>query len=383
MAKILLTICQMTVSKPFHLITASLIAVNFCCGKALAFPQNVPLLPASIDISGTSQAQLINTVNASPDLKIHIYTNSFTISNKSQDAWSYVTDGLEKVGQEEIVLTVLKGDDEQNQAFPQLPIKLFASIESLAKQKKVVNVGGYTEFRTQGFLAPQFKGLIYTRATALQGVPLPANCIAMVPVTKEEMEVYQTAGPSRVMARLGREAQFFPCPTWCDRARKSSFNLAEIAEMKDDPIFRSAKAHTFSLTALQNKDHLALKVNPKTSDLLLDLLNQLPKDSALRLALGIDPQADALLVWESKQNGNRSMIAPSSSGFKKIAITFIALLPGMSDNEILSGSDGCALMMTQSDYNRFREALTHKRQFDLKMNDKSMIKNFSIDWADQ
>jgi len=363
----------------FIITAAALMTVGLSAAQAI--PPSTPLLPPNIDVTGAGAAELLDTVNAGDNLKVKIYKHTLHMTSKRPTVWSYVTEGLKKDGQQEMVLTVLKRPSESDRAYPQLPIKLFALIDQLAKQDKIVTTGGYTEFKTQGFLAPQFKGLIYTTVTNLQGVPLPDDCIAVVPITEDEITVYQTAGPSRLMARLGRDANFFPCPTWCDRDRSSAFTQGDITEMQEDPVFRSAKAQTFALTAMQDNDQLSLRLTDKTSALLLELLEQLPSDSALRLALGIDPRADALLVWETKDQDSRSMIAPAGSTYHKIGITFLALLPGLKKNEILTGADGCALMMTAEDFSRFKTALVNKDQYVLPMGDGSALKNFCISWS--
>jgi len=361
-----------------YVLTASaLMLVGFSAAHAIP---TTPLLPPNIDVTGAAAAELLDTV-ASGDIKVKIYKHNLHMTSKRPLAWSYVTEGLKKDGQQEMVLTLLKRSGEPDSSYPKLPIKLFGLIDQLAKQAKIVTTGGYTEFKNQGFLAPQFKGLIYAPVTNLQGVPLPDDCIAVVPVTEDEITVYQTAGPSRLMTRLGRDAHFFPCPTWCDRDRSSAFNQGDITEMQEDPVFRSAKAQTYGLTAMQDNDQLSLRLTDKTSALLLELLDQLPTDSALRLALGIDPRADALLVWETKEQDSRSMIAPAGSSYHKIGITFLALLPGLKKNEILTGADGCALMMTAEDFNRFKSALVRKDQFVLPMGEGSALKNFSINWS--
>jgi hypothetical protein len=348
---------------------------------ALALPPPTPMLPANLDITHAAEAKLIATVEANPQVKVKIYRHKVGASKNHQEAWTYVTEGLAALGQEEIVLTVLKRANDDDPDYPELPIKLFDSISQLARQQKTVSAGGYTEFRTSGFLGIQFKGLLYAPVPTMLGVPLPSHCVAMVPITAEEMDVYQTAGASRLMARLGRQADYFPCPTWCDRDRQSAFSTAEVMEMKEDPVFRSAKAQTYSLTATQKELSLSLRLTDRSAALLQDLLKELPDDSALRLALGVDPRADALLVWESKANGNNTMIAPEGSKAKTIGVTFIALLPGLPKNEILTGNDGCAVMMTKDDFARFKTALQEKSAFSLPMSDDSALKSLSIEWA--
>ena len=346
-----------------------------------AMPPSTPIVPTTLDITGAVNAKLIDTVNANDQLKVKIYRHKVNAVSKHPEAWTYVTQGLTKLGQQEIVLTVLlrKADTDKN--YPTLPIKLFDSIGQLAAQQKIVTVGGYTEFRNNGFLGEQFKGLLYAPVPDLLGVPMPDSSIAMVPITSEEIEVYQTAGASRLMARLGRQANYFPCATWCDRDRVSSFSEAELAEMKEDPVFRTAKAQTYSLTAIQNHGALSLRLTEKSAALLHSLLDELPPDSALRLALGVDPRADALLVWESKANGNNSMIAPEGSKYKTIGMTFIALLPGLTKDEILTGNDGCALMLTHEDYDKFKKALETETSLDLAMSENSALRSFSLEWA--
>lgn len=363
------------------ILPAAIAGFFICTSYAAATPPVVPLLPTHLDITGTEDAKLLSTVDVSSDLKVKIYQHTLKLTARKPEAWSFVTEGLKKAGQQEMVLTVLKRSGEANDAYPKLPVQLFTQIGQLAKDNKIVSEGGYTEFKNQGFLAPQFKGLLYTPVSSAQGVPLPEDCIAVVPVTEDEMTVYQSAGPSRVMARLGRDARFFPFPSWCDRDRASSFTPAEITEMQEDPVFKSAKAQTFNLTAMQDNDKLSLRLTQKTSAMLLDLLNQLPTDTALRLALGVDPRADSLLVWESKANNNRSMIAPEGSPYHKIGITFIALLPGLKQNEILTGTDGCALMITADDFARFKKALENKDKFALPMIKGSALKDFEVDWT--
>lgn len=156
-------------------------------------------------------------------LDVLIYNHTVPDGKKSP-AWSYVTSGLRKFGQQEIIVTILKRAEDTNENYPEEPIKFFASLPGLPKQNQLITNGARTEFSPgETFVAQQYCGLIYAKPQLFPSVPLPRGTVSGIAVTRDELSVYEKYGTTRVLARLAELTSFYPYPTWCDRDRKSVF----------------------------------------------------------------------------------------------------------------------------------------------------------------
>lgn len=90
--------------------------------------------------------------------------------------WSYVTEGLARHGQKELVLTLSQGAGPEASSSQEL-FKTFVTILELARQVRTVGVGGMTRF---GQGAPLGRHLLCVPAFPLPGVPVPGDGLAVI-----------------------------------------------------------------------------------------------------------------------------------------------------------------------------------------------------------
>lgn len=167
-------------------------------------------------------------------LTARVHAHDFRAGADALPCWTYVTDGFAAVGQKEFVFTLVRGRGDDPSRPPHDPLRFFAQIYSLAEQKQYVEAGGFTCFAAHGgnFLGRVgLVGFAYTRPEPVPGVatPPPDRCLAAVFLLPGEAEWVRGRGAYRVLARLGRDAHYFPHPPWSDSRRAAVIGPDEAA----------------------------------------------------------------------------------------------------------------------------------------------------------
>src|SRR5579859_1272930 len=143
-------------------------------------------------------------------------------SSTPMDCWTYLSNGLNKVGQKEILFTVRRRPDETEEQYPSDPITWFELVYSLGY---VIQEYNHTEFRSSTlFDRDSFKMVLYAPPLDIPGLVadvLPGERLHAIILTDEEAEVAEKHGKMRVVAQLGLTSQEFPLPVYIDRDRDS------------------------------------------------------------------------------------------------------------------------------------------------------------------
>jgi len=124
--------------------------------------------------------------------------------------WSFVSKGLKAVEHPELVITLRREVDEPEDAFPDDPLQLLMALHQIAGQGKRVGPGEVSELGGKRFFGHH---LVYARAQPLGDVVLPPGCLAALPVNDEELRAVRDFGATRVLARMGEAARYFPVST--------------------------------------------------------------------------------------------------------------------------------------------------------------------------
>lgn len=317
------------------------------------------------------------------ELFVVVYSHKVP-DGKNSLAWSYVTDGLAKAGQPEMIMTLLQGGKNASE-FPQDPFLFFRTIYSLAKQGKLVHEGGYTRLGSGGkqFIAPQFNGAIYMPAQQFEGVKLSSGTspsmtsgtLAVLPVTSEELDVYDLAGPSRVTARLSSQSKFYPYPTWCDMSRVGGFSQKEFEAMKEEPVSKVPTAFLLEAGIMAEGTNLSLSVPSDAQKDITKIFNSLPKDAPIKLNLGVDPRANAFLVWS--QEGARAVAPPGSDG-SRMSGSYVEILPGTKKSEFALFRDGYVVMLTDDEFKKLKSSVVSGKDYAITDPTGDELKIFSI-----
>jgi hypothetical protein len=266
--------------------------------------------------------------------------------------WSYLTDGLRKTGQKELLLTVSRRLAEE--APSDLPRQFFAQIWQLATEGDLVDAGGYSDFFKSGFLGP-FSGVIYARAQALSGVPAGAGTLAALLVTDEELNVARKCGTSRVITRLGDVYRHFPFPPWTDRSRSSVVTPAFWQEsiLAKLPL----PWHFATGTRVRQDDgRLRLSLRSFCAPAIASFLSKFEPAYPVVFRAEPDPDADALLVWQPGQQDPQAIAFEGSPG-KRVGGCFVAFSGHDETNVIQLAEDGFLMRFTAEGWAQIRRAL--------------------------
>ncbi|KAK5787696.1 hypothetical protein VI817_010193 [Penicillium citrinum] len=172
-----------------------------------SWPKTVPLLP-----DGQMQA-----------LVYHHEINSM-VSGKMY-CWTYISKGLAKLGQKEVIFTVRRREKTEAAAtFPPGPLEWFSILYSLAQNGQIVDEFHQTRFESSPLLDRlDVRLIIYYPPLELQHVPLsiiPRERLQAIPLTASEAQVAQSYGVMRVISHLGSSERYFPVMPWIDRDRR-------------------------------------------------------------------------------------------------------------------------------------------------------------------
>lgn len=279
------------------------------------------------------------------------------------DAWTFVTDGMKEVGQDEMILTVLNPKKLSYREVPMDIILFFKTVYELAKSGKYVTGGCYTEFGGKSYLvAPQFKGVLYLDGKPPSGVLAPLGSLVLVPATKEELEAYSFGGPLRVAGRLAIKNKFFPYPYWCDPERKSEFSQADLEAMRKSPLLGTYRKALGKASITSGPAGYRLLVPYEAQDAFIEILKNMPENSGLLLCLGIDPMADAAFVWSATDN--LAAIAPGSK-LQHIQGSYLLVLPNVEESEFRQYFDGYVVTLTKDQWTSFKNAIDTKQNVTL------------------
>ncbi|MCW5804648.1 MAG: hypothetical protein KIT31_19915 [Deltaproteobacteria bacterium] len=112
---------------------------------------------------------------------VRIFAHDLPRGGAALPCLSYVTDGLRRFQQQELVVTLVRAPGAVIQQPPPEPMQLLASITSLAQQGRLVENGGMTEVGPTGlFGRPSLRGLAYQTAMPMHDVVLPDGCLAAI-----------------------------------------------------------------------------------------------------------------------------------------------------------------------------------------------------------
>lgn len=309
-------------------------------------------------------------------LSVVIYSHKLPDKNGSP-AWSFVTEGLATAGQSEMIMTIIKDNNERIADYPRAPEEFFKTIFALAKQGRIVHQGDYISLGDGGheFIAPQFHGAIYLPAQSFSGVNFAQGTLAVIPLTKEELDVYEVGGPSRVTGRLSHQSSYYPFPTWCDRARASVFSVADVRAMKAERVSHASSESLYEAGVIEQGTMLNLSVPPKAQERFADLVKSLSDENAVMLMLGVDPRANAFLVWGA---GDSRAVSPPGSDGSILSGSFVELLPGASENEFRRFGDGYVVMLTADAWSKLKTAVSGRIGFSLSSTGGGELKQFVL-----
>lgn len=291
-------------------------------------------------------------LEVAPGLRVSVTRHIIEGSLGKVVCWSYVTEGLARHGQKELVLTLSQGPGVEPSSTSHELFQLFVTFLELARQGRTVDVGDFTRF---GQRKPLGRHLLYLPASPMPGVPVPPDALAALLVTDAELALVEANGPMRLMAALGQAYSYYPCPPWSDLSRPE---LPADAVREASVLSKAALARVMSARVLQLEGELVLRIAPGAEKVFRQMSDEAPgvETQGFGLLTGFEPSADAWLVWQPGQRGPSAITPPGSRG-ERVGGCFVMFVPDQETDQSLIVEDGFAWMLTQASWTALLRAL--------------------------
>ncbi len=315
---------------------------------------------------------------ANEKLLIRIYHHRVRYPPEAVHCWTYVTAGMWRYGQKDIVLSLRCLPEEMANdplLVPKRPASFLHSVCKLAMQGNTVDLGGYSEFAEPGAVVGDFKGTIYVEAQYAHGVTLPhMGALAAILVYEEELELVTRGGATSITARLGREKLYFPVPFWSDRTRPP---LPVLQETLAKSVHLTTPTGFMRASAVLQDNVVTLQL-PRLQKNQFAQLPDLEPHASFTLTLQPDPAAEGCLVWSPDGNPVNKIMRDSSPGMRTSGC-FIGFTPKDDGRRTLGiVEDGFILHADIATVLAVREALYEGRPLHAKGFD--VYSEFRIEW---
>lgn len=323
-------------------------------------------------------------------LKVRVWLHEIDSRKGPVSCWSYITEGLQALGHEELIFTLNHNSAEKPGEYPRDPLAFFKAIYQSAAEGRMVNVGALTELGEDGFLGRRdFRAITYIRPESLKGVEMKAPLLAAIALTGDELDVAKTFGMTRVLGLLGQAYRHYPCPPWVDRARNS---LVSMKEMKEQSILAKALRSTArgvsviqesdarGSRVIQEKNRITLRALTGARPQLQALLARIPPSEALALLTEPDTKASACLVWQAGQS-KPTAIGLDGSDLSRLTGNFILFLPSGAENGNRMFEDGFSVFLTDDAWQAVRQALESGKPISIKAANGEVV--FALEWIEQ
>ena len=287
-------------------------------------------------------------------LKVRIFFHEINYENERFSCWSYLTDGLAAQEQKEIIFTLRRDPGQKPEDYPGQFLEFFATIFHYAERGQVVDVGQSTLFGNAGFLGQKdFRGIGYVEPQGFSGVETRGvPLVAAIVLKDDEAQIAWDLGLTRVTALLGLRYRYYPCPTWSDLKREP---VASLRAMEQSHLWEIARVPVRA-SYYEEQNHIFLTLLPPGRASLQGFLDRLAPTQPLALETQPDPRANACLVWRSALDQPMAITPPDSKGSRKTG-AFLAFVPEQDANDIRMVEDGFFLFLTDSAWQKVREAL--------------------------
>ncbi|MDZ4835884.1 MAG: DUF3480 domain-containing protein [Candidatus Melainabacteria bacterium] len=271
--------------------------------------------------------------------------------------WSFVSEGLSRIGQKELAILIKKDSLEADHDYPMDPLGLFLTVKQYAEQGSFVGEGDVTEFGDSGFIDTKFRAMAYLRPLGIAGIEEPGSVLSCVLLTEDELQVARRFGLSRILALLGYTFSHYPCPPWVDRHRTSVVD-EQMKEDMDKSIL--SKVPQFAIPGVRVQlaaTTLSIRCPRGLHEGLNELLKQIPDEAPMVVSTELDPDANALLVWQATMENGPSAITPPGSDGSKVCGCSVLIFPEQDESNAQVVEDSFLLSLTTPDWIKLRAGL--------------------------
>lgn len=272
---------------------------------------------------------------------VHVYRHEIKFPPRDLPCWTYISQGLGQNEQPEIIFTILRRPNENEENFPVAPVEwmklVFAMAGSGLNLEKgqmcdLVFENNLTFIKLNNFVFPlnpnqwmsmrRFGGIVHGISCfrALTGVPrdeIPGNSHQVIALTHEEAAVARQFGVTRVIGHVGLAVRWFPHPPFVDRDRRDCVTMADqVGSFRTNlPI---ARILGFSGVIIDDEIVLTIPHGEKKRDQFRQYVRDTPYSAAMAFECFMDEDAHSGYIWKA---GQKAPMAYMSNWLVKIPET--------------------------------------------------------------
>ena len=301
---------------------------------------------------------------------------------------SFLTEGMGKVGQEELILTIALPENKNDYQYLALPYVggLFNTIFHYAQKGVVVSEGEYTSLGENVNILG-FRGIAYAQNPEKVNEKVPDKCLSIVLLHEREIQAVMRMGYMRILTMIGYENLRYPFPLW------NTLDRPEIRMMEDmlsksilsQPIVTLKSAQTHLFHGDDNK--LIGQFSKKMNFDVAEAKEKIFPNGNLVIIPGFDPQATLCRTWSTE-----AAISNVLDGVKdgkipdplKILGCMLVLLRSEEETKVISFEDGFGVFMSTELWDEFSDALVQKTDFSFEVEEGTPgdLTGFMINWKD-
>lgn len=303
--------------------------------------------------------------DGSTALLVGIFHHTLPSHDGPRQATTWVTHGLVRARQAELVLTLDLGGAKPSAAMNEDISNFFFTVNELALDGRRVGPGGVTRFgKPMKLGAATLHGVLYVPVRRMRDVPVPATALQVIPLLAPELDAVEQHGPLRVLGRLGLRSHAYPWPLWSELRRAP---VVDDAMLRSTILNKSSRLHVPWVTVLQTTDRLLIRVaRARPTEEGMELARDVVPHDVIALLTGFDPTTDHQLVWvpgEAKPHAIAEAGAPTR---ERRGGAFLVIIASEEDRDrIATLEDGFALGLTVDEARSVRGAIAYGKPLTL------------------
>ncbi len=339
-------------SRPLSSLACTLVLACWAAlpAPALSGAQDSPALPHKAEIIPGK-------------LYAHVYAHTVPNNKEKIPCWSFVSEGLESVGQHEIVFTLRRPRGKDWPEFSRDLFGVFSRIRAHAEKGSTIEAYGVLSPLGAGtFLGSTgVYGLVFVPAEMFDGVEVPFQALAAVLAVGAEVQFMNKYSGLRLASLLGMASRYYPCPPWSEIGRKPVVSLKDVGTSALDRIQRILRPRGLSFRrglASDGKERSIIVLRAELSFLrgLNDLLGDGTAPTALALMTEPDGEATSRLVW--MLGGDKTGVIYAKMG-SWVTGSFVAIVvTGDLEEAFVTVEDGVVLVMSPATWARVRASFS-------------------------
>jgi hypothetical protein len=289
-------------------------------------------------------------------LIVNVYQQDLPGKGSQIPCWIFVTQGMAALKQHEIVLVLRFAQGEDGRKFPKTPLPLFLFLFKAVMQKKRFVTGDVIRFGERGLLGFAGMGLTFGNLN-VRSNQLPQHYLSCMLLMREELVAAQTFGLTRVLSRMGFEANRFPFNPWNDTERRSLpmqalLQSSQVKGIKSLPLKQSS-------VNLVGGDKVVLLLSVAMHGVITSFIKEQGNVSQLGFITQLLPYHEGALVWLPEKDSIEMNVHPDSEG-AIIAGSFVILTRGETSGAAML-EDGFNVQFDQESWMALRNAIARKQ----------------------